>query len=149
MKKYFLIFTIFLTACADPKYLSSQSYQNPQGPYFESNCSIQFQNSHLCLDWKWESAPTQQKKGTFYFKVYRRNNLDKSPVLLDLASPPDVILWMPSMSHGSSPVSVSQEDVGTYRAHNVFFIMTGDWEIKIQVKENGQVIDEAIITLDI
>jgi hypothetical protein len=53
------------------------------------------------------------------------------------------------MNHGSSPVFTSLEDTGTYRAKNVFFIMPGEWEIKFQIKEGNQVVDEAIATLTI
>jgi hypothetical protein len=46
-------------------------------------------------------------------------------------------LWMPSMGHGSSPVTIQrvtneqgQPEVGAFRISRIFFVMEGDWEIR-------------------
>jgi hypothetical protein len=72
---------------------------------------------------------------------------DKSIVPGDIEGEVAVVLWMPSMGHGSSPVSVAKIDVGTYRASQVFFTMPGDWEIRIQRLVNGAVVEQAVIAL--
>jgi hypothetical protein len=146
--KYFVLSLIFLIGCADPTYLPSDS-NSGQNQQQEASCSVAFKNSGNCIDWKWEKMPTESEMGAFYFKTYRKNTVDGSAILLDQASVPQIVLWMPSMNHGSSPVSTGQEDTGTYRATNVFFIMPGEWEIKFQIKDGNQVIDEAIVTLTI
>ena len=112
-----------------------------------ADCSETFNSSRLCLSFTWVKFPTETDFGEFTFKTYRQNLLDQSPVQVDLPSLPDVILWMPSMGHGSSPVSVERIDIGTYRATQVFFIMPGEWQIKWQVKQGLAVEDEAIISL--
>lgn len=146
--KYLMTAFFVLAACADPKYLPAESAQNIQ-QQGAATCNLQFQKSGICLDWKWEKVPTETEMGTLYFKTYRKNMLDGSAVLLDQTVTPAVVLWMPSMNHGSSPVSTSREDIGTYRAKDVFFIMPGEWEIKFQLKDETQVIDEAIFSLTI
>lgn len=49
-----------------------------------------------------------------------------------------VALWMPSMGHGSSPTRVERAvDAdgnvvpGTFTVRNVFFIMAGEWEVRV------------------
>jgi hypothetical protein len=62
-------------------------------------------------------------------------------------------LWMPSMGHGSSPVKISQA-LGTagapldgvFNVTNVFFVMPGEWEIRVIVKDgNGNLLDQAAL----
>lgn len=146
--KYLYGILILLAGCADPTYLPSNT-NSAQNQQQEASCALAFKNSGVCIDWKWEKMPTESEMGTFYFKTYRKNTVDGSAILFDQASVPHILLWMPSMNHGSSPVSTGQEDTGTYRAKNVFFIMPGEWEIKFQIKEGNQVVDEAIVTLTI
>jgi YtkA-like len=49
-----------------------------------------------------------------------------------------VVLWMPSMGHGSAPTVVENAVdtngnliLGSYNVHRVFFIMGGDWEVRV------------------
>ena len=92
--------------------------------------------------------PTETAVGSFVFKTFRSNLADGSPVLVDLTrSEVAVALWMPAMGHGSSPVKVVRVDIGTYRASQVFFTMKGEWEIRIQLKERGDVKDQAILPI--
>lgn len=138
-----------LTGCAEPKYETVQ--QAPAGNTSQSQkvteCEIIFQNSRYCLLWRWELIPTSTQVGSVIFKVVRANALDDSPIPVDLTSIPALILWMPSMGHGSSPTTVEQVDTGSYRAKNVFFIMPGEWELKFQVKDGSTIQDEAVVTL--
>lgn len=112
-----------------------------------TNCDLRFQTSGFCLSWKWEEAPTSQKAGTLVFKTYRANVYDGTPVMLDFATLPSLVLWMPSMGHGSTPTTVTRLDVGTFRATNVFFIMPGEWQMRFQVKLPNEQADEAIVDL--
>ncbi len=138
-----------LIGCAEPKYETVQ--QTPSGNTSQSqkvtDCEIRFQASGHCLLWQWENLPTSTQVGSIIFKVVRSNALDDSPIPVDLNSVPTLVLWMPSMGHGSSPTTVEQVDTGSYRAKNVFFIMPGEWEMRFQVKDGSTVQDEALVTL--
>jgi hypothetical protein len=53
----------------------------------------------------------------------------------------EVVLWMPSMGHGSSPTQVERiADASgniieeALRVRNVYFIMGGDWEVRVTLK---------------
>jgi hypothetical protein len=56
----------------------------------------------------------------------------------------EVVLWMPSMGHGSAPTQIqrvldSNGDLmtGVYQVRNVYFTMGGDWEVRV-VLTNAQ-----------
>lgn len=49
-----------------------------------------------------------------------------------------VILWMPSMGHGSSPVKLEQTGVNHYQVTQAYFIMPGEWVVRLQFKLSGQ-----------
>ena len=153
----FLLITVGLSGCADRKYEvvqndgSSAHQVTTPGSDDDRNdiekCTLRFKNSDLCLFWKWESLPTPQNPGVLIFKITRENLLDGTPIPVDISTLPAVVLWMPSMSHGSTPTQVEQVDTGSFRATQVFFIMPGEWDIRFQIKEGVQVQDEAVLTL--
>jgi hypothetical protein len=54
----------------------------------------------------------------------------------------DVVLWMPSMGHGSAPTQVERAvDAngnilkGVFNVRNVFFIMGGEWEVRVTLTD--------------
>jgi hypothetical protein len=153
-----LLISSLLSSCARPKYevspLTIKGHSGGEvvgkvGPAENFPCSLSFDRSHYCLSWKWEKKPTESDYGSFLFKIYRENLADGTPVGVDQKVMPTVVLWMPSMGHGSTPVEVQRLDVGTYRASEVFFVMPGEWEIKFQILagsaiEEDEVVDEII-----
>ncbi len=149
-KKAFTISILFLlVGCAEPKYVkgSDGRADGTNAQESQANCQASFSTSGLCLTWYWEKKPTSSEMGSLIFKTYRLNTLDQTPIEVDLMTTPQVVLWMPSMGHGSTPTQTARVDEGTYRATNVFFIMPGDWEIRFQVKNGTEVSDEAHISL--
>jgi hypothetical protein len=135
-----------LSGCAQEKHPASPSPTRSGETLHEvgSDCSVRFKNSKLCISYAWEKVPTETEEGSFIFKTYRPNLVDQSPVLVALPETPNVVLWMTSMGHGSSPVTVETVDTGTYRANHVFFVMPGNWEIRFQQKAQETVNDEAV-----
>ncbi len=54
----------------------------------------------------------------------------------------EVVLWMPSMGHGSAPTQVERAvDAngnifnGVFNVRNVYFIMGGDWEVRVTLTD--------------
>jgi hypothetical protein len=54
----------------------------------------------------------------------------------------EVVLWMPSMGHGSAPTQVERAvdangDLlsGVFNVRNVYFIMGGDWEVRVTLTD--------------
>lgn len=153
MRFLFSIVSLFiLFGCAQekkPPTNNSLRSSNDTAREGVADCTNHFNQSGLCLSYSWVKTPTDTDFGSFTFKTYRQNILDQTPILVDQQSSPEVILWMPSMGHGSSPVTVEKIDTGTYRATNVFFIMPGEWQIKWQVKEGSSIQDELVIPITI
>jgi hypothetical protein len=144
-----ILILAFVVGCAEPKYVKDSNTNNDGTNAQESkaDCQVSFINSGLCLAWFWEKKPTSTEMGSLIFKTYRLNSVDQTPIEVDLTSIPQVVLWMPSMGHGSTPTQTARVDEGTYRATNVFFIMPGDWEIRFLLKNGTEVIDETRISL--
>lgn len=157
IKKIFEIFVVIemisFLGCAKPNYVQSggsnlhNSGQNeklsPTGP-----CSMRLEKMNLCMQTSWLHFPEGTKDaGRLLLKIYRPNLADLSPVPMDVQKEVKVFLWMPSMNHGSAPVRLVQKDIGTYEVDKIYFIMKGDWEIRIQFLENNQVQDESKLSL--
>ena len=60
-----------------------------------------------------------------------------------------VFLWMPAMGHGSAPVKLKSLGDGEYEVSEVQFIMGGKWEVKFQLKNGSQVVDEAVVPVSL
>lgn len=136
--------------CAEPKYVNGPeggALPSTSSDEAKTECATRFTTSGLCLSWYWEKVPTSSEAGRLIFKTYRLNTLDRTPIEIDTATVAEVVLWMPSMGHGSTPTKTARVDVGTYRSSEVFFIMPGEWEIKFHVRSDAGIIDEAKITL--
>lgn len=133
-------FAFALLACAKPQYLSSPE----DGPRKTgSGCTATFKTEAACVDLKWEKFPTETEFGSFVFTVSNSSQVLMEAPATDGVNLPKVVLWMPSMGHGSSPVTVERLSTGVYRATRVFFTMKGDWEIRFQTAS-----DQATYVLD-
>lgn len=151
--RFFCLAFVFLigilAGCAEPKYIRETSPDSKENGELESKatCGTTFKKSAMCLSWYWEKKPTNSVAGSLIFKTFRLNSFDQSPIEQDLGVIPQVILWMPGMGHGSTPTQTYQLDTGTYRVTDVFFIMPGEWDIRFQLKNQAEVMDEAKISL--
>lgn len=138
-----LALLVSCVACAKPKYADAtipapQAASAPQ-------CEVKFEKSGLCLEWAWEVAPGESDFGSLVFKTSREVNGQWVPE--DLSGTAALVLWMPSMGHGSSPTTVTHIDTGTYRASRVYFVMPGAWDLRFQNKSGTSVIDEAVVSI--
>lgn len=147
--KLFLFLSLFTFSCARPTYINenSENYQYVQETKLD--CSSVFVNSGLCLAWYWEHKPSPQQAGSLIFKTFRLNNFDQTPIEIDPDFSSYLVLWMPSMNHGSSPTTIEKLDLGTFRANNVFFVMPGEWELRFQLKDGSTIKDEIKIPITI
>lgn len=143
---FFILASTWVVGCADPKYV--QISDAGAAATQSTECSAKFAQSKLCVSYTWVKRPVGNQAAEMTIKIWRPNAADGSPVLQDVNGV-DVVLWMPSMGHGSSPVTVERADVGTFKATQMSFIMGGEWEIRIQIKEGNVVRDQAIIPLRI
>lgn len=106
---------------------------------FAAPCEMFFKTENLCLEQKWEVQPTKNTVGKMSLTFKDPQGRIISPV-----NNPFVLLWMSSMGHGSTPVTINQIEDGIYSVTNVKFIMGGPWEIHYQLKDGKTVVEEII-----
>lgn len=132
-----LFFILSISGCAKPNYLDAQKDSTFSGKAGGGRCTaegtVQSTGGPICVKVTWEAVPTETQFGSFVFTLS-----DLATDRLDTAkhTPMSVVLWMPSMGHGSSPVTVETIAPGIYRAKKVFFNMKGDWEIQFKIGPN-------------
>lgn len=148
-------FYFIALGCAKPNYVQkAETNFSPQQAQ-KADCSLQFNNSKLCLQILWQESIVVGKPTTAILKVYRPSNFDASPVYTALplseSEKLSLVLWMPSMNHGSAPTKLTLPaiDTGTYLFTDIVFIMSGPWEVQVKYWHNNQVVDEAQVNIDV
>lgn len=140
-KLRFLILTAALLAgCAKPNYADKNGGGEPTTQALGS-CELQFESENLCVSWAWETVASTTQYGSFLLQTASLQN--QGLVLRAPAAELKVLLWMPSMGHGSIPVQIEMITPGLYRVKNVFFIMPGEWDLHFQLWNAGTKVDEA------
>lgn len=117
-----------------------------------ATCDVELKNSGVCLDLSWDTKPTDEEEGAFTLHFWDKTDGTIEGPYMNPPHSLKVILWMPDMGHGSSPVKTKQSTdengsaiTGVYNVTRVTFVMPGEWEIRIQLKKDGKVVDEAIL----
>lgn len=59
------------------------------------------------------------------------------PSATDVLNVKLIELWMPSMGHGSSPVTVTQKSPVHFKVSDANFIMAGDWVVRVKFEWKG------------
>lgn len=110
-------------------------------------CDFTFQ-AGLCAQLTWTKPADSDNTGTFQLQFFRGNERVGPE-----AGTVFVKLWMPSMGHGSSPVTTvvltDNGAIGLFEARNVFFVMPGAWDIRVQLKNGTQLLDEATLAIQV
>jgi hypothetical protein len=126
------------SACAQPNYQDVKSLKQESKPA-SATCPLFFSTENLCATLDWVKKPTEEVTGSFTLKFYSPAIVMADPKL-DLK----VVIWMPDMGHGSSPVTITRKSIGSYDVDGVFFSMHGGWQIRVQLKNAQAVAEEQI-----
>lgn len=59
---------------------------------------------------------------------------------------PFVELYMPDHHHGSTDVKVKELATGLYHADEMNFFMPGEWEIRVQIRHEENVVEQLVWT---
>ena len=106
-------------------------------------CDVNFPKLKTCFDLAWNEGPYVSKYSSFNLIP-----LDNTAELSSLE--PKIELWMPSMGHGSRPVKLTRLENKEYLVEQVFFMMKGQWEIRIKLLDkNNVVIEESKFSLSL
>jgi len=126
-------------ACAQPNYQDAKPLAQESKPG-TAQCPLYFKTEDLCANYDWVSKPTEDATGSFTLKFWKATDSSAADPSLALK----VVIWMPDMGHGSSPVTITKQAVGQYLVDRVFFSMRGDWQIRFQLLNAKAVVEEQI-----
>ena len=146
MKNLFLTSLLLLSACARPDYINPSEINGAQNNAHQS-CTLNLTQSGLCASLTWTQGPVSPAESEFILKFWNATGSSENGPYVDPTNTLAVVLWMPSMGHGSSPVTIEKLEPGVYRVRRVYFIMPGEWEIRTFLKNGATVIDQATVTL--
>ncbi len=121
-----------------------------------ADCTLAFPKQNLCASLTWEKMPTDDETGTFTLRFWDPSVGTVNGPYVSPAQSVSAMLWMPSMGHGSSPIHVSPElDAsgaaipGIFNATGAYFSMPGHWQMRVQLKQDRQVVEEAKLDLNV
>ena len=89
----------------------------------------------------WLQGPTAFDESKFIIIFPERDN--------KLFNEIEIQLFMPDMGHGALPVTVKKLDEGIYKISDVYFNMTGLWEIQITTNPNQANMDQFLWNVDV
>ncbi len=93
------------------------------------------QKTKVCSSFEADKAFSSLQEARFKLFLESQNGQEPQLVKVDL--------WMASMGHGSSPLSVSKVAPGHYDVTEAFFIMVGDWQVRVKYKMGA--VEETLI----
>lgn len=146
MKNLVLTSLFLLSACARPDYVNPSELHGAQNSVNHS-CALNLAQSGLCASLTWTQGPVSPAESEFILKFWNAAYSSENGPYVDPTNNLSVVLWMPSMGHGSSPVTIEKLESGVFRVRRVYFIMPGEWEIRTFLKNGATVIDQATLTL--
>jgi hypothetical protein len=124
---------------------------NQENPLETETCAFHFPRSELCASLEWEKKQSAEGKGSFIVRFWdSRTGSAKGP-FISPSSEVRIELWMTSMGHGTwpkpatSPVLDSDQLAipGVFRTENVYFMMPGPWDIRLQLFEGENLFEQA------
>lgn len=144
IKKYLLILLFILSSCGDSPFLNKEVSSDGIRGVESINEELFFKNTEISIKTFWKRGPLIGDESKMLILLFDKNGLSTSTDL-DFK----VMLWMPTMGHGSFPVSVKKIGDGVYEANEVFFTMPGHWDIHFQLYENNTMNEEIIWGLEL
>ena len=168
-KNFILVFTLFTailggTACGQSPFLNhdearddhNQASLEELNQSTQGQCALSFPQARLCASLTWTVQPGRDTTGAFTLRFWNSATGTSRGPFESPANTVAVRLWMPSMGHGSSPVTVNQltgsastPRSGEYEATGVYFVMPGAWDIHVLLKDGARVVEEAILPITI
>ncbi len=121
-----------------------------------TSCPLVFPKAGLCASVSWTSGPSAEAMNSLVLKFWNQKDATAQGPYSNPSQTVMVKLWMPSMGHGSSPITLHHKQdsthtdlTGQFEASNVYFVMPGAWDLHIQLKDGSTVIEEAILAVKI
>lgn len=124
------------------------------GQFSDESCPLAFPAAKLCASITFASQPVEREDNEAVVRFWSMEAGSASGPYVSPTSDVGVELWMPSMGHGSAKVKVNPARdsgnaviPGVFDAMPIYFVMGGDWEVWVQLKQGKKVIERAKIDL--
>ncbi len=147
MMRFLFFILLALSGCGESPLFNHDNEDN--GPFgntvFSGRDIYKFRKSHFLFTLDWDEAP-RLGENKFVIRTWNKDRGTAQGPYEDTPGDLVVFLWMPAMGHGSAPVEIRHLGSGETEVSNVVFIMGGSWQVKFQLKKNGKVIDESVVT---
>jgi hypothetical protein len=145
-----LTLSFFSLSCAKPHYAPLTTNDvNRQGSA-DPACPISFNSIAACGQLTFNQNPTTENDSPFTLRIWSKTAGTAAGPYFDPESVDlNVVLWMPVMNHGSAKVVLNHSAAGVYDVSNVYFVMSGEWEVRVQWTQNGNVVDQAIVPANV
>lgn len=113
---------------------------------------LQFKNNSVHATASFAEAPQAGPAATMLLEFQDAT----TQIPLDVTEQLGVILWMPDMGHGSRPVKIEKAvDAagnvvpGAYKVTKMYFMMQGQWEVQVTLKDAEGNSETQVINLEI
>lgn len=107
--------------------------------------ALQFENGKIQAKLVWEKGPLNGEES-----ILRVEFTDAATnAALDIQAKLGVVLFMPSMGHGSAPTSIEFLQTGIYRVSSIYFFMGGVWEMNFNLTHANGSVETQVLTLEI
>ncbi len=100
-----------------------------------------FSQNNVVAQTRWEKSPRAGAESVMLIQFYDARTHEA----IEPSSTLSVVLWMKDMNHGSGPTAVervldqdSEVVNGLMRVRNMWFVMAGNWEIRVSLKAETQ-----------
>jgi len=132
----FLCILLFLLGCGESPFINKEVPNEVRGtPSIENE--LVFPQKKIILKTYWKDGPYISDESKLLLVLLDENGRPFDPTIKF-----QVMLWMPTMGHGSFPVKIKKVSQGVYEAVEMFFTMGGYWDIHFQLIENDKIQDE-------
>jgi hypothetical protein len=118
--------------------LSQAAFAHDGHPHPPLAGHLAYKKNTLHIHASFPTAPTVGKESLLVLEA--KDAATHSPTAIN--DNVEVVLWMPSMGHGSAPTQVEQAldangnpILGTLNVRKVYFIMSGDWEVRVTLTD--------------
>lgn len=128
---------IALAGCGDSPLLNHDDLGDHIGRSIGAQTGLSFKSIGADFEIQWKSGcPNLSEDCTF--------NLLFAKALPEHVEV-EALLWMPSMGHGSSPITAFENTEQAWTFSDVYFIMPGVWQLKLKLKLSDGSLDEVVL----
>ncbi len=135
------IFSALISCGKSPLQMKKTGLETSGNTGLESTKTLKTTQHSLSLTWL---SPVNSTDEAHALLIAKKNGSAS-----DLPEQIKIFLWMPTMGHGSSPITVKKIGTGLYDLSQIYFIMDGFWQLRIQLKNNNETLDEEIFEINI